>query len=250
MITRAGSVFDLGASTFDDLIKERIDGLKKEEIRIALPAVIKDISNYESQQCVSVQASINDIYPSDGLISIPPIIKGVYVKLQGGNNFRIKIPVEVGDPCTLYWSHRSLTKFLNGKGGSVNVSIDHLPQMRDCWVELGFGTRSNNYSPSATDFIIEGNNYTFTIKQNGDFSVISSGNGNLKATKYTIDCPVEMTETLNVAKSITSGTDISAGQSVSAPNISASSSMQISGTEVKDHFHRLSGGGQTLNLGE
>lgn len=252
MISKTNSTFDLGASTVPDLIQEKIKLMKEKDLHIAIPATITDVSDYETMQCVSVKPVIDDVYLDDDIVRSVNI-KKVFVKLQGGGGFRIKLPVAVGNKCTLCYSHKSLDKFLDGNGDNVEQPVGWIPSIRDCWVELGFGTRSNNYNPSQTNLIIEGPSTNITITPSGQVTIVTSGditttttgNSHLTATQHTVDA---QTTTFNSPTTIINGnTTINGNLGVAAgsggggtatiPNIVVSDSLQAGGDEVINHDH-------------
>lgn len=157
----------------------------------SIPAEIVGIDDYESEQCLAVKASINDIYVTRDSLKLESItIPKVFVPLPRAGGFSIKIPVAVGDPVRLCWSHRDLGEYLSGDGSAVDVNVKELAGLEDCWVMLDGGTRSNNVSPSATNFIIEGPNTKLTItpagkitlNTEGDIAVTNDGNVTMKNT--------------------------------------------------------------------
>lgn len=60
-----------------------------------------------------------------------PVVTGVAVQYPGGNGFRVTFPIKQGTTGTLFFSHRSLDKWLSGKGGEVDPEYDHAHAMGD-----------------------------------------------------------------------------------------------------------------------
>lgn len=220
---------DIGIQSTRDIVKEELRDFVRESLYIALPAKVLGVQDYESMQCVDVRGVINDTYEDDA--TVPAVlIKKVFVKLPSGGNFSIKLPIKVGDLVTLHWSHRSLNTFLGNSGDAVDTPIDRVSDVRDCWVQHGFGTRSNNQSPSLTDFIISGPNTEFTIKPDGITSLITASDVLIeteaeitgKCSKATLDTPlVETTGDLKVGGNLEV----------------VGSSLKVGGAEVYGHDH-------------
>ncbi|BAV80949.1 putative baseplate assembly protein [Vibrio phage RYC] len=198
----------------DELIKNNRD------IRIAIPARITNIDEYEASQCVTVLPEIDEVslLANGQRIKAVPIPK-MLVRLQEGGGFKLKFPVRVNDPCVIYFSHRDLSDYIDGNGDRVDSSIESQPTYNDGWVELGFGTRKNNQNPSATDLILEGDSTTLTITPAGQVTldteskvevttranvrVVADGDSYLKSSKHTIDTDTEITGNLVVKKNTT-----------------------------------------------
>jgi hypothetical protein len=232
---------DIAVMTTAELIQKKLTDFTREDLYIAIPAVVTSIDDYESLQCVNVKPLINDVYDSDtGKIVEARTIKKVFVALYEGGGFKIKLPVAVGNKGRLFWSHRNITDFLAGDGSAVDEPIEMIADMNDCWFEIGFGTRSNNQSPSATDLIITNDNITTTYKPDGNLSIVTAAdiyaecvNAIIKcSTKATVDSPEsEFTGNVTIKGVLTVDT------SINAPDISASSTLKAAGAEVVAHTH-------------
>lgn len=214
---------DIGTKTTTNIVSEAIYTFSSEDLRLAIPCEVVDISKYESNQVVSLQPLVSDVY-EDGVVITPRAIKDVFVQLQNGGGFSIKLPVAVGDKAILHYTHRDLSTFLSSDGSSVEIPIGI--SGRNLFCTLGFGTLSNNQSPSQTDLIIEGENTTITIKPNGEIIADTNGKTTLKTPEYYVDSPTT-TFTGNVTVNGTT----------SCPTIEASDSLKIAGAEVKAHDH-------------
>lgn len=244
MQTRSNSIFDIGASNFNELLDKRIEMARQTDIKIALPAIVTNVDNYATKQCINVTPLINDAYEEEDLVLNAPTIKSVFVRLPGGNGFEIKIPIKVGDLVVLHWTHKNLSKFLEGDGSAVDVDVSVSPEERDCWAEPGFGVRKDNYGPSQTDFQLTGpatsiditqegavtistdsdvditikgaktekvtGNVTLTV--GGNLSATVSGNATIESSKHTIDAPItQVTGNLIVAGNISCTGEYSGG---------------------------------------
>lgn len=221
------------------MIKKFIRLFREDTLRIAIPARVVNTDSYEKDQTVTVKPVIDYIYPNyNNAILKSNTIPNVFVKLPEGGGFKIKLPVKQGDLCTLHWSHKDLDEFLNGTGDDVTQSKKLVGEMGDCWVELGFGTRKVNQSPSQTDLIIEGDSTTITITPSGEVSVVTSGTSTVKSSGHTIDAPTtNITGTLTVEGDTTVNANITATGTSSAQTVAASTSLTVAGTEMAEHAH-------------
>ena len=222
--------------TAQDVLRE----WSTEDLLIGIPATVMGVDNYESQQVIDVTPDINDVY-SDGRVVSAIILKSVFVKLPHGNNFSVTLPIAVGDKVTLHYSHREISKYLDGTGNPLDVLINPASS-RDCWATHGFGTRNSNQSPSATDFVVKSNKTTITITQAGKLTITTADEAYLSASKYTIDTNVEITGTLLVGGNVTHSSDVNTSgattsNTVSAGTVSATTSLTVAGAEVYLHDH-------------
>ena len=182
--------------TVPQIMGETLHSYIKDQVFISLPAIVTKTDDYESKQTVDVKPLLGTIYP-DGDIVDPVNLKNLFVKLPSGGGFDICIPIKVGDLVTLHWSHKSLDNFLASSGGQANNDLNNFLSRRDCYVMHGFGTRSNNQSPSATNFIIRGDNSETVITPSGDITT--------DCNSITINCK---TATLNAETSVDVNTPI------------------------------------------
>lgn len=157
-------------TSFTEGVNTRVKQLKG-NIRIAVPAVIVSINDYETLQCVDVKPVINDIYTrKDASVLEVQTLRKVFVKLDAAGGFVFKFPVRVDDKVTLHWSDKDLGKWLDGEGDSVDQSVTETGELEDCWVQLGFGTRKVHQNPSKDNFIFAGDNNLTTVTPEGDIT--------------------------------------------------------------------------------
>lgn len=226
---------DIGTQSTPEIIQKALTDFTREDLYIALPATVVGVDDYETTQCVDVRGVINDVYEDEAIIQ-SVLIRKVFVKLPAGGGFSQCLPIEVGDLVTLHWAHRNLNTFLDNSGIAVDEPINMVADIRDCWVQHGFGTRSNNQSPSKTDFITRHKNTTITIKPDGNISVVTASDVSIETTgqiigkcaKAILDTPlVETTGDLKVGGNIeVAGTATITGNS-----------LKVGGAEVYQHNH-------------
>jgi hypothetical protein len=238
---------DLASMSVPEIIQKSLTDFTREDLYIGIPVVIKSTKDYETKQVVDVTPLINDEYRDDAIINAPTL-KSIFVKIPNGGGFSIKLPIAVGDLATLHYTHRNISTFLDGFGAAVDVPIDMVADMKDCYVTHGFGTRNANQKPSKDNLVIEGDNSVITIKPSGEMSTvlpsttvtilpdgtmttITQGTALLKASAYTIDTDVTITGTLQVDKAMASSV------SASAPNVVAATSLTVASKEMSGHTH-------------
>ncbi|MCP3683339.1 MAG: hypothetical protein GY861_11680 [bacterium] len=265
-MSSADRTLGYGMKTVPEVIKEVIENHMDENVFISIPAVVTRTDNYTTKQVVDVKPLIGTVYP-DGDVLNPPQIKSVFVKLQSGGGFTIKLPISVGDKVTLHWTHKSLNGFLANDGRQTNEELLANFQLKDCYVTHGFGTRLVNQSPSRTDMIIEAPKSITTIKPSGDIITsctsitttatgdvtINCSNANINASsKTTVTTPlaefsqnVKINGTLEVVGAATSAVSFSApsfagsggGGTMTIGDITVSGDATIGGIAYLGHTH-------------
>lgn len=220
---------DVGTLTTNEIVQKSLTDFTREDLYIALPATVVGVEDYESMQCVDVRGVINDVY-EDGALVQSVLIKKVFVKLPAGGGFKIKLPIAVGDLVTLHWAHRNLNTFLDNSGIAVDEPIEMVADIRDCWVEHGFGTRSNNQSPSKTDLIVEGDNTVITVTPQGAVTVVTKGN-----ISATTEGDVNLT--CNKALVTSPESEFTGNVKIGGTLEVVGNSMKVGGAEVAGHTH-------------
>jgi hypothetical protein len=228
-VTAQRRPIDVGTLSTREIIQKSLTDFTREDLYIALPATVVGVDDYETTQCVDVRGVINDVYEDTSLIQAV-LIKKVFVKLPAGGGFKVKLPIAVGDLVTLHWAHRNLNTFLDNSGQAVDEPIEMVADIRDCWVEHGFGTRSNNQSPSKTDFIIEGANTTVTITPAGKVSITTTGD--IEGTSQG-----DVNFTCNKAKVTAADSEFTGNVKVGGNLEVVGNSMTVAGVEVYAHDH-------------
>jgi hypothetical protein len=238
------TVYDMGGVSLKENIDKRARDFNRENLYIGIPAIVTNVDDYEDLQCVDVQILINDLYTwKNNTILTSPKIGKVFVALPSGGGFTNKMPVSVGNKVRLCWSHRDLSNFLDGDGSAVDQIASSVSELEDCWVELGFGTRRNNQSPSKDNYIIEGPNTKITITPDGVVTVDTSGTSYLKSSHHTIDTDVTITKNLLVqGNTTTDGNNNTGGVTISQGIINGLSGVQAAS------YAGVGGGAATFNV--
>lgn len=239
-------VVDLASKSVPEIVQDSIQTYKIEDFYIGIPAVVASNKDYEEQQVLDVIPLIDDVY-KDGVIVQPPLLRSIFVKLRSGGGFSELLPVKAGDLVTLHYTHRNLTTFLDGRGSAVEVPIDLMGGLKDCYATIGFGTRSVNQKPSVTDYILVGPNTKQTTKPDGTqisefpnttLTINPNGTVNLVTSAlYTIDAPdtlIKGTLTVDGATTLKSTLDVTLMSThlagIKAPSYAATSGAAGGGT--------------------
>ena len=229
-------------------------------IRMNLPAVITNNSKYEDEQVVDVKLLIGTKYrDGDRLDGVN--IKNVYVRLPSGNGFDITIPCAVGDKVNISWCFRDLSTWLDGDGAmSYNEEKQNF-KLRDCFAELGFGTRRFNQKPSKDNLQIRGRNSLIVITPDGNITTdcksvtvnCESSTVNCESSTVNASSSIDFnTPTANFSKNVNikgelivtkgvfsptySGMD-GTGGTMNVAEVNATSDVKINGKSIKGHDH-------------
>lgn len=165
---------DFSIQTAAEIMQKQFTDFTREDLYIGIPATVVGVKDYETQQVVDVKPVINDVYEDEELVQ-SVVLRSIFVKLQQGGGFSLKLPIAIGDLVTLHYCHRDISTFLDGKGEDQDANISLVADIRDCYVTHGFGTRQVNQKPSQTDFVIEGPKSTLTIDPLGNIKIETDG---------------------------------------------------------------------------
>lgn len=194
---------------FSEVLGTRIKGELARTIETSCPAVITNVSEYESMQVVDVQP-IAQYETEDKTVIQFPLIYRCPVVLEGTSDGIFSFPLKVGDLVKLDFSKYSLQELIGG------ISNDpYLPQGRkvfgqsDAFVSACINKAGDTVKPSATDAQWKFKNSIITLKSDGDIVIT---NGSATAT-LKIDGEIDLngctiTATGNVITA--AGTDLDA----------------------------------------
>lgn len=158
--------------TVKDTVSKEVFSIINQNVRVTLPAIVVNVGDYSTLQCIDVQPLIGATY-TDGDTYKSPKIKKVFVKLANAGTFKQTYPIKVGDIMTLHWSHRDMNTYLNSSSKTEFVYPDEDDKWgnNDVYATVGFGTRSDNQSPDP-------DNYVFKT-ENGDYSLVITPSGDV-----------------------------------------------------------------------
>lgn len=240
-------------TTMSYLIELRTKEIIAGNVRMNVPAVITNNSKYEDEQVVDVKILIGTKYrDGDRLDGVN--IKNVYVRLPSGNGFDITIPCAVGDKVNLSWCFRDLSSWLDGDGSITYNEDKQNFKLRDCFAELGFGTRRSNQNPSKDNLQIRGRNSLTVITPEGvittdcksvtvnceSSTVNASGNIDFNTPIATFSTDVHIKGKLEVDNGVFAPTYSGLGGSggvMTVATVNASSDVVINGKSVNGHNH-------------
>ncbi len=218
-------IYDFFSKSLKDAVFSRRNQASDHNFK-GIPAEIVGVSDYESMQCVDVRASINDVYVEKDNLTLESItLKRVFVSLPNTGGFKWKQPVKVGDKVRLSWAHRDLGDYLDGDGSSVDININEIAQIEDCWVTLDGGTRKNHTNPSLENLIIEGPNTEIVITPDGEVTVKTSGTSYIKSSHHTVDTDMTITGNLLVKGNETVNQNVTIGGNTSITGTTTSTGL-------------------------
>lgn len=112
------------------------------EVRVGMPATIETFDS--ATQLASVRPSLRDLAideeGNESAVDLP-VISDVPCQFPGGDGFSITWPVKRGDPCWLMFSDRSLDRWLDSAGGTVDPVAVQSHHLTDAVAILGVRAR-------------------------------------------------------------------------------------------------------------
>lgn len=114
-----------------ELINSAKDGMAK-NIRTWIPAkVTKWDASTQRANCQPLVKEVDEDESGERTVNSLPVITGVPVQFMGAGGFRLTFPIEEGTLGSLFFSHRSLDRWLSGTGGEVDPVLDHFHSLSD-----------------------------------------------------------------------------------------------------------------------
>ena len=137
---------------------------------VSMPAEVVGIKNYKKKQMIDVQPFFKKKYP-DGEIKDPPVIYNVPVANPRAGNAWIAMPLKVGHSVTLFFSDRSLEKWLSsGKRQYPGDTRKH--HISDAIAYPGVYSFSSSVTlPNVDDIIIHNDKTQVNVKPNGHIEI-------------------------------------------------------------------------------
>jgi len=158
--------------TMADVISRAIDNGAK-NLRVCLPA--KVIKYDHTKQSADVQPVLYSKDYDENLVEMP-VLYGLPVIYQRTQNSFLHMPLAEDDYCTLFFTDKSLDKWLTS-GGKVDPDDVRSHDLSDAVVYPGLYPFSNSFNPpNAKDVALNCGNTTIFARQNGHFSVQNQTN--------------------------------------------------------------------------
>ena len=152
-------------------MQSHLDNLQS-QIFTGMPATVTDVSNYESQNIISVRPVI-DMQHSDGQVSECPEIFNVPVINPSAGGGLLSFPIAVGDSVWLEFSMRNIEKWLEGGGESVTEPTMRMHDMSDAVAIVGMYTKNNHLSPDPKDVVLKFKDNSIRLKDDGNVEIIT-----------------------------------------------------------------------------
>lgn len=163
-------------------IQSHLDNLQS-QIFTGMPATVTDVSNYESQNIISVRPVI-DMQHSDGQVSECPEIFNVPVVNPSAGGGLLSFPIAIGDSVWLEFSMRNIEKWLQGGGESVTEPTMRLHDLSDGVAVIGMYTKNNHLSPDPKDVVLKFKDNSIRLKDDGNVEIITK-------SKYSVNNDAE-----------------------------------------------------------
>lgn len=152
-------------------MRSHLDNLQT-QLFTQLPAVVTDVSQYQSQNIVSVKPVIDFMF-SDGQVSECPEIFNVPVINPSAGGGLLSFPIQVGDTVLVEFSMRSIETWLEGSGESVTEPTMRTHDMSDGMAIIGLYTKSSHLQPDPKDVVLKFKDNSIRLKDDGDVEIIT-----------------------------------------------------------------------------
>jgi hypothetical protein len=152
-------------------IRSHLDNLQT-QLFTQLPAVVTDVSKYQSQNIISVKPVIDFMF-SDGQVSECPEIFNVPVINPSAGGGLLSFPIQVGDTVLVEFSMRSIETWLEGSGESVTEPTMRTHDMSDGMAIIGLYTKSSHLSPDPKDVVLKFKDNSIRLKDDGNVEIIT-----------------------------------------------------------------------------
>lgn len=186
-----------------EMVKRSIDGYASQNINTAIPCVVKNVSNLQSDQTIDVLPLIDRVY-EDSVVLEPSIILNVPVVFPTGAGGIMTFPVAVGDTVLVVFSMRSMDEWLDSNGSKQTPKDRRHHHRTDAIAITGLYTKSTNLSPHPDNVeikfknqkvVLEPDNTTtitngvssIVMKPNGDIDINANGDINMVATNINLN---------------------------------------------------------------
>lgn len=149
-----------------NLLQSHID-LMQTQMYTSLPAIVTDISLYESENVISVRPTI-DFMHADGQINECATIFNVPVINPSAGGGLLSFPIKVGDTVLLEFSMRNIEEWLEGDGGPVTESTMRCHDMSDAIAIVGLYTKTSHLQPDPKDVVLKFSESEIRIRENSE----------------------------------------------------------------------------------
>jgi hypothetical protein len=152
-------------------MRSHLDNLQT-QLFTQLPAVVTDVSKYQSQNIISVKPVIDFLF-SDGQVSECPEIFNVPVINPSAGGGLLSFPIQVGDTVLVEFSMRSIETWLESSGESVTEPTMRTHDMSDGMAIIGLYTKSSHLSPDPKDVVLKFKDNSIRLKDDGNVEIIT-----------------------------------------------------------------------------
>lgn len=227
--------------TLGEVINSLVES-RESRLNTALPGVILGVRD-GSGVFVDVQPSINLIAETGETLPRSPILN-VPLHMPLSSTGGLQFEVNPGDPVMLIFSQRGLDTWKEGNGKPAAPQDGRMFDPRDCMaIPCIFPASTTPANPkkhvnthSSKDVVLvhnigKSNEVEIRLKKNGDVYIKTVGEIKVDASTAVVNAET----TINGNTTINGKLTVS--QTISAPTISASTSLVIAGKEMNGHTH-------------
>ena len=201
----------------------------KKEINTSIPGHVLKFD--PATQLAEIQIGIKQVRTSSEQVAITPIIE-VYVQFSGDDTFRFEHKIKEGTEGWLMFSQRCIDSW-SDQGGVATNPILRFHDMQDACFIPGIRSQKNKLSNFENNGvrITDGTNY-FWLKDDG--------NTHIKSPTLFIDANIVHTGNNTQTGDHDVTGSISATVTITAPTMTALTSLTVNGIEMDGHTHTYS----------
>lgn len=166
-------VYNSETKTLGEVIRIGIDAWVRANLNVQLPGKVTAVRN---NSFVDVQPMIQEEWVIQGIKSLP-IIQNIPIEHPRGENWSIKLPVQVGDLGKINFFDRSLDNYLAMTSENpVNPDDVRQHHLSDASFTPGLYPEDDILEGDPTDMIIANGESQFTIHEDGTYEIANAEN--------------------------------------------------------------------------
>ena len=186
-----------------DIIKRQIDGHIRQNVSTAIPCVVVNVANLQTNQTIDVTPLIDRVYEDSVVLQSATVLNVPVVFPTGGGGI-MSFPITVGDTVLVVYSMRSIEEWMNSDGSNQTPRDNRHHHRTDAVAIPGIYTKSTNLSPHPDnvelkfkdmDLVMKPDNTvvlrslssSITMLPNGDINIAASGNVNITGTTVNLN---------------------------------------------------------------
>jgi hypothetical protein len=149
------------------IVRKELDNI----VQTSYPAVVVDVSKFQSTQTIVVQPLIQVEY-EDGQQTRLPIIYDVPVAFPGGDDSVMSFPLKVGNIIALQFVKSSLEEFIHASDPAFYTPTDRRTfSLNDCYAIPRLFTKVDNLNPHPDNVEIKFKGILFSLTPSGTVNI-------------------------------------------------------------------------------